>query len=281
MVSFEHSPIPAIPYRPDGPFARVDVVELADLRESQRDRPGFWAPQRPRFDLLIHVERGSLAHMVDFVTLPLGPGSMLWVHAGQVQRWGDLDGVAGTALLFLPEVLTPAAVDALHASGAWHAQRFPAEAVPPAARDLFALCRRAGGSVSPLARERILESLLLSLAGAEPDADHPTRRPLYARFLRLLDAQGSVHRSVAAFARELGCTPKTLTLAVRERTGRTAKQVIDARLALEAKRILAFRPAMPVHEVGEVLGFDDAANFSKFFRRHEGVAPGAWRDALR
>src|SRR5690606_8465604 len=97
MVSFEHSPIPAIPYRLDGPFARVDVVELADLRESQRDRPGFWAPQRPRVDLLIHVERGSLAHMVDFVTLPLGPGSMLWVHAGQVQRWGDLDGVAGTA----------------------------------------------------------------------------------------------------------------------------------------------------------------------------------------
>jgi AraC-like DNA-binding protein len=59
-------------------------------------------------------------------------------------------------------------------------------------------------------------------------------------------------------------------------TGRSAKQYVDARVTLEAKRLLA-HTTLPVAVVGRRLGFAEATNFGKFFRREAGVTPGSFR----
>ncbi len=51
-------------------------------------------------------------------------------------------------------------------------------------------------------------------------------------------------------------------------------------MTLEAKRLLAHSD-LPAARIADRLGFDDAANFSKFFRQRTGLAPGAFRTALR
>ena len=59
-------------------------------------------------------------------------------------------------------------------------------------------------------------------------------------------------------------------------TGRTAKQVVDDRVALEARRLLACT-AMSVAEVGRYLGFPEPTNFGRFFHREVGMSPGQFR----
>lgn len=49
---------------------------------------------------------------------------------------------------------------------------------------------------------------------------------------------------------------------------------------LEAKRQLSHADAS-VSEIAEELGFDDASNFSSYFRRHTGATPGAFRTRSR
>jgi AraC-like DNA-binding protein len=58
--------------------------------------------------------------------------------------------------------------------------------------------------------------------------------------------------------------------------GQTAKQLIDRRLALEAKRLLA-HSQMPVAHIGHQLGFSESTNFVKFFRRLGEETPQQFR----
>lgn len=61
-------------------------------------------------------------------------------------------------------------------------------------------------------------------------------------------------------------------------TGRSAKQVIDERVALQACRLLAATDE-PIARIGRRLGFPEPTNFGRFFTREVGASPGAFRAA--
>ena len=61
-----------------------------------------------------------------------------------------------------------------------------------------------------------------------------------------------------------------------EATGQSAKALIDARVVLEAKRLLVHTDLSSA-AIGHRLGFSEATNFTKFFAREAGVSPGAFR----
>jgi AraC-like DNA-binding protein len=69
---------------------------------------------------------------------------------------------------------------------------------------------------------------------------------------------------------------RTLTRACLAVTGRSAKQVIDERVALQASRLLAATDE-PIARIGRRLGFPEPTNFGRFFTREVGVSPGAFR----
>ena len=59
-------------------------------------------------------------------------------------------------------------------------------------------------------------------------------------------------------------------------SGKTALELVHARVALEAQRLLTYTSAT-ASMVAYELGFQDPAYFSRFFSRQTGKAPGAWR----
>jgi AraC-like DNA-binding protein len=76
-----------------------------------------------------------------------------------------------------------------------------------------------------------------------------------------------------------GCSaarPKSLSRATQELTGLGAQQYLARRRALEAQRLLA-HTSLPVAQVADRLGFDEATNFVKFFRREAGCTPTEFR----
>jgi AraC-like DNA-binding protein len=58
-----------------------------------------------------------------------------------------------------------------------------------------------------------------------------------------------------------------------------AKEFIDRRVMLEAKRLL-IHDELSAAQIATYLGFTSATNFTKFFRRHTGSSPGAFREAF-
>jgi AraC-like DNA-binding protein len=98
----------------------------------------------------------------------------------------------------------------------------------------------------------------------------------FARFRRELEAGYTRCRQVAEYAGRLDCSVRTLTRACLAATGRSAKEVIDERVVLEAKRLLSATD-LPVAAIGRRLGFAEQTHFSRLFHRAVGCPPGLFR----
>ncbi|WP_377160500.1 helix-turn-helix domain-containing protein [Roseateles sp. UC29_93] len=85
--------------------------------------------------------------------------------------------------------------------------------------------------------------------------------------------------AVAEMAEPLGITPTQLNRLCRRHLQCSALAVLHQRVLLEAKRELGYTNLM-VRQIADGLGFADAAYFTRFFLRHTGRSPSAWREEV-
>lgn len=112
---------------------------------------------------------------------------------------------------------------------------------------------------------------------AVPFHHHVTRKEnLVKNFSQLVQKQFRSQRNVTAYAEQLNITPKYLTETVKEITGKTAGEIIDDFVMLEAKLLLD-NPALSVAEIADELHFSDQSFFGKYFKRHTGLSPKEYR----
>ncbi len=71
-------------------------------------------------------------------------------------------------------------------------------------------------------------------------------------------------------------TSAHLNTLCRRLAGRSALQLLHERLLLEAKRQLTYTN-MTIGQVADTLGFSEPAYFTRFFKRHTGFSPKAFR----
>lgn len=114
-------------------------------------------------------------------------------------------------------------------------------------------------------------------AGQGGDTRRPSRRQaLYTRWVVLLESHYREHWPVSRYAEQLGLSTERLNRMVAAETGRNAQELLHARLAREACRRLV-HIAAPVQRIAFDLGFEDPAYFCRFFKRHTGQSPRAYR----
>ena len=99
---------------------------------------------------------------------------------------------------------------------------------------------------------------------------------LFRRFNALIEQHYREHWPLLRYAREVGVTSSRLNEVCRLIAGRSSKRLVFERLTDEARRQLRATGAS-TSEIAYALGFKDPAYFSRFFARHAGVSPGAYR----
>jgi AraC-like DNA-binding protein len=270
----------------ESPFG-LEVMSFGRLRAmGPRERRA--APQRPEFHVLGVVESGTGHHTVDFRRFSLRRGSVLWIRPGQVHQLDGVEQVEGPLLLFRPDFLTPgtiahAAADDPFGPVTWRTGS------PLAALALDHVVREyaEGAGDPPAARVEVLRQLLaVAVLRLLPDDEvrsggvRPVGGQVFTRFRAAVERDFAVTRRVADYARALGYSPRTLSRATLATAGLGAKEFVDRRVVLEAKRLLAHGD-LPAARCAGRLGFEDAANFSKFFQHHTGMTPGAFRASVR
>ncbi|MFI2711216.1 helix-turn-helix transcriptional regulator [Micromonospora sp. NPDC018662] len=232
-------------------------------------------------DLLILVTHGHGTAELDFRAVPCRPGTLLRARPGQALRClgQQLDA---TVVSWGPNVLRGLDVDPdavpTHRQLAGEDEDAVISEVTQLAvdADRHALVPAAAA----LLRHQLAVLLLrLSLLphgeqGPAPGAEAVTFR----RLCREVERGYRHTRRVEDYAARLGCSVRTLTRACLAVTGRSAKQVIDERVALQACRLLAATDD-PIARIGRLLGFPEPTNFGRFFTREVGVSPGAFRAA--
>ncbi|MFE0859855.1 helix-turn-helix domain-containing protein [Streptomyces rochei] len=269
----------------------LELVQLAGLAErARRHGNDPYASLRPAFHQLVHVRPGSRATVsVDFTRYELSDGAWLWIHPGQVQRWGtDLPGAQGLLVAFpagFPDTETAASSVADVASlqpltpGAPHAEGL-SRALEHLRYEYEAMAELPLESHVQVLRH-LLAVLVVRLARAYgSEHGRPTINETFRRFRDAVERDFPATRRVEDYAAALGYNRRTLTRATEAVTGMSAKRYIDERVALEAKRELAHGPST-VAAVAARLGFADASDFTKFFRQRTGTTPTGFRRTAR
>ncbi|MCC3771965.1 AraC family transcriptional regulator, partial [Streptomyces sp. UNOC14_S4] len=290
MRQARNEDIVELAYRaPPGTPAGVEVMTIAELRA--RAPEGLLArPQRLDFHQIVVVRSGSAGHTVDFTGYSLEEGSVLWVRPGQVQQFGAVEEIEGAVILVQPGFLSPdtavaAVADDPFRPVLWQPVGQDQEAVLCAVHHLendFRTSKGLPADVHSGILRHLLSVLVLRLAHltAPVGSSVPAPGDAFVRFRAAVERDFTVTHRVADYARTLGYSPRTLARAALAGAGVGAKEFIDRRVMLEAKRLLA-HSELPAARIAERIGFDDAANFSKFFQHRAGCSPGAFRSDMR
>lgn len=99
---------------------------------------------------------------------------------------------------------------------------------------------------------------------------------LFAAFRAAVEQHYKSDAAVAFYAGLLRVTPVRLNRLCLRMAGKSAFEVIQDRLMLEACRKLTYAPSN-VASIAYELGFQDPAYFSRTFKRHTGLTPRAFR----
>ena len=105
------------------------------------------------------------------------------------------------------------------------------------------------------------------------------RDTLVQRYRVMLEKNFHHQRPVQFYAEALGITADHLSRACRATAGQGALQLMHDRVALEARRLLAYTQGS-VTDIARELGFDDPGHFSRFFAKAVGKAPSLYRSAV-
>ncbi|MEU8915600.1 helix-turn-helix transcriptional regulator [Streptomyces nigrescens] len=291
MVKNRHDVDPGIPEisfaAPVGTPAGVEVLSLADLRH-RVPAERLTLPQRPDFHHLTTLTGGTLWHTVDFTAYALEPGSWLWVRPGQVQQWGDLTHAEGTLILFRQDFLDPATTAGArtedpHAPILRRPLPHDAQALRLAADHLAAEFHALGHlplEIHTTALRHVLAALVLRLAHLTAPVGGPAPDATYLRFRDAVEKDFARTRRVEDYAEALGYSARTLSRATLASAGLGAKEFIDRRVVLEAKRLLAHSDQTAAR-IADRLGFSSATHFSKYFHQRTGRTPIAFRGTVR
>lgn len=134
--------------------------------------------------------------------------------------------------------------------------------------------------------EWLVRGVLLLLERCRAAAIGPSSAPervrteLFARFRALVEAHFTEHWLVPRYADALGITESRLNRLCRQLANRSAFEVVQDRLLLEAQRRLIYIAA-PVSLIAYELGFQDPAYFNRFFKKLTGKTPAAFRRQAR
>jgi AraC family transcriptional regulator, transcriptional activator of pobA len=104
----------------------------------------------------------------------------------------------------------------------------------------------------------------------------PLPRFIVDHFLQLVEVHLHDQWKVADYAAAMGVSTDRLNTAVRRALGKAPLEVIHDRVCAAARQMLE-SSGLQIDRVAALLGFDDPAYFSRFFKRLTGMSPRQYR----
>jgi AraC family transcriptional regulator, transcriptional activator of pobA len=264
--------------------------EYSKLEKAYNVYDASHAHRHDYFEILIFDKTGG-THEIDFVTYPVKKDTIHFLSPGQVHLLRRDKSVTGHVLAFKEEAFlsTPFANN--------EKLLMPSSAVSPVITLDKAGRAKINNSLSNLLAEYSNEhsysayslsahlllffiEVMKHLEYKGPASKQSSSNTLYHNFRRLVDNNITSSHSVAQYASQLNVTAGHLNDTVKKESGKNASDIIHSRLLLEAKRLL-YHSQLSVKEIAAMLNYDDPAYFTRFFKTHEKITPGEFREQVR
>lgn len=245
------------------------------------------ALHRHDFFLVLVLGKGAGTHEIDFIAYPVRDRSVFILRPGQVHRLELKASSTGFIIEFDP-AFYPTPNTGMHprwknASGNNCCRPAPEafkkmEAVLDGIREEFE--HQEEGYADAI--KAGLDLFLITYSrhcGQQPPGAKPANQYSRQRFGELLDLLENNFRTkkkASHYAALMRLSLYQLNAITKIAAGKPVSVLIHERLILEANRYLLATPNQ-VKDIADQLGFEDVSYFIRFFRKHTGLSPDAFR----
>ncbi len=267
-----------------------EIVDLVELYNEFKDT--LTTIHRTGFYHIIWFQKSHPTHLVDFNPIRIKPNSLLFLNKDTVQRFDNKTNFQGKAILFTDSFFCKTEADT----------KFLRNNI--LFNDLFSVSQIQIDKQSNLFSE-LLQQMRDELQNEKDNAQADILKNLLHNFLLhserekrkqnfvelkkdanldyvmifkdLLERNYKTQKQVSYYAKEMFISEKRLNQATSKLFGKTSKEIINDRVMLEAKRILAHTNES-VKEICYSLGFEEPTNFIKYFKKHSAITPIEFRE---
>lgn len=268
------------------------VTDMSQLLREEGDK--LYMPHVHDCYHIIWFSGGSGVHEVDFEKHTLSGGTLFFLSPGQIHAFDRDSSHEGTVIRFCEQFLSDeSSIESVFLKyDLFNAfESLPYLRVDDSNRRMLEYMldsmRHELTNPGAFAHKDYLRHLLhLFLITIQRCGNNSTEKRLcincqpdrlFVRFRQQLEHHFRSKHSVQEYSDLLNVSTKTLTRSVSDVANTTPLKMINARIALEARRLLQYSD-MKIKEIGYDLGFDDPSNFVKFFKRQTGNMPTYYRE---
>lgn len=267
-----------------------EIVNLSNIYRHPIELIG--KPHRTNFYGIIWFTKGSPTHQVDFTPIDITTDTLLFIGKDAVQSFDTKKKFEGIALLFTDnffcttpqnttflrttvlfnDFFSTSKIQLQKSNTAFNNILTLMQSELNTSKDSFQadILRNHLSSFLFLAeRERRQQNFIEIKKGADLD--------LVVLFRESLEQKFTINRQVGFYAKQLLITEKRLNQSTSKILGKSAKEVIDDRIILEAKRLLA-HSSESAKEISYLLGFEEPTYFIQFFKKHVAQTPVEFRE---
>ena len=267
--------------------------EIVDIAKLYKEFKGtLTTTHRTDFYHIIWFQQGSPTHLVDFKPIKIKSNTLLFLNKDIVQRFDDKSKFGGKAILFTDSFFCKTEADhkflrnSILFNDLFSVSQIQAQKQSKLFSDLLQQMTDELQGIKDNSQADILQNLLHNfLLHSErerrkqnfteikkgPDLDY------VMLFKDLLETDYKNQKQVNYYAKQIIITEKRLNQATAKILGKSPKELIDDRVLLEAKRILA-HTTESVKEIAYNLGFEEPTNFIKYFKKHSTLTPSEFRE---
>lgn len=274
------------PFKSESHFEFLDYTDVP--KESEEVLNTYRCSSHYQIIWFLH---GITKYYVDFKFVDIKPGMILFVNKGAVQRFNMRGDFKIKIILFSDAFFCKTEDDYTFLKSTSLFNKATSSSltyITPSQNTPFNLFRQIEeewkNNEGDLFRSDILRNFLynfLLFCEREKKLGICTRKSnnnldCFIRFQELLEKKFREVKQVFHYATMIGVSEKRLNQALLQEFGISPKDMIDARIILEAKRML-IHTAAPIKWITFELGFTEPTNFIKYFRRIEGLTPYKFR----
>lgn len=239
------------------------------------------------FYFVLAVERGEGVHEIDFVAYPVQDHAIFILRPGQVHRLELKAGATGFLLEFDLDLYQPK-----HSLSDFRWKKITGKNFCEGEAtgfsrllDYLSAILRENAEKKEGYLEAIKANLDLFFLGYLRMSRHPGRlskpensysQDRFEELRLLLETHIATKKNVSDYAALMNLSAYQLNAITKASADKTVSDLINEQILLEAKRYL-LATSNQVKDIADYLGYEDVSYFIRFFKKHMGLTPDAYR----
>ena len=243
------------------------------------------------FFQIIFITSGTGIQYIDLQAYEVKEGDIIFLNTWQQHSWTYNTSTQGYILSFTPSFITQFVSDHLFIHDLPYFKRFTSHHLLELKYELNEWVRDTmdrmhkeyeteNGEYINLVRAYLLEILLLCQKEIDKteigNGNNAKSNELVKAFEALIDKHFYEYRFPKEYAKVLLVTPNYLNAICQKVKNKSAGDMIRDRILIECKRLL-IHTNLSASEIAYQLNFKDNSYFSRFFKKHIGIAPDEFR----